>query len=164
MDCFRFNYVAKQTCATLGFPQIVSIMRGVENLRQRWYVDGIACIRFNHRVPMIMLYDAGRSTTRNSAIFSMVPGLTVRLIDPRAIVVSPESPTSGLGFSAILDGSIFILSRVFLKIILAELSVSIRTLATSMFYIVNSMTRRSLRGLVWLTVALSLKEMTSVSA
>ena len=63
----------------------------------------------------------------------MVPALTVRLIVPRAIVVSLESPTSGLGFSAISDGSIFILSRVFLKIILAELPVLIRTLATSMF-------------------------------
>ena len=87
-DFFRFSSAAKQTCDTLGFPQIVLIPRGVENLRQRWYVDGIACIRFNHGVPMITLYDTGRSTTRNSAIFSMVPALTARLIDPRAIVVS----------------------------------------------------------------------------
>ena len=60
-DFFRFSSAAKQTCDTLGFPQIVSIPRGVENLRQRWYVDGIACIRFNHGVPMITLYDAGLS-------------------------------------------------------------------------------------------------------
>ena len=95
-------------------------------------------------------------------IFSVVPAFTMRLIDSSAKVVSPESPTSGLGFSAISDRSFFILSRVFLKIIVAELPVSIRILATSMFWIVNSMTRRPLRGLVWLTVALPLKEMTSV--
>ena len=82
---------------------------------------------------MITLYDAGLSTTRNSVIFFVVLAFTMRLIDPRDKVVSPESPTSGLGFSAISDGSIFILSRVFLKIILAELPVSIRILATSMF-------------------------------
>ena len=102
-------------------------------MRQRWYVDGIACIRFNFGVPMITLYDAGLSTTRNSEIFSIVPALIMRLIDLRAKVVSPESPISGLGFSAISDGSIFTLLRVFLKIILTELPVSIRILATSMF-------------------------------
>ena len=69
-DIFRFSYAAKQTCDTLGFPHIVLFPQGVENLRQKWYVDGIACIKFNHGVPMITLYDAGRSTTRNSAILA----------------------------------------------------------------------------------------------
>lgn len=97
-------------------------------------------------------------------IFVLLLALTPRLIVPRDIVPSSESPTHGLGFSAILDRLNSILSRVFLKMISAELPVSIFDrfnsilsrvfLATSILWIVNSTTRRSL----------SLKEMIDVAA
>ncbi|KAF2566016.1 hypothetical protein F2Q68_00025281 [Brassica cretica] len=37
---------------------MVSILRGVGNLRHMWYVDGTACIESSHGVPTIALYDA----------------------------------------------------------------------------------------------------------
>ena len=51
-------------------------------------------------------------------------------------------------------------SRVSLKMILVELQVSISTLATSISRIVNSITRRSFRGLARSTIAPPLNEMT----
>ena len=51
----RFSSAAKHTRDTLGFPHITSILLGVGNLRQRWYVDGIARMEFNNGVPIITL-------------------------------------------------------------------------------------------------------------
>ena len=84
------------------------------------------------------------------------------LIVPKVMLASPESPTTGFGSSMILDVLISIISRVFLKMILAEIPVSTNILATSIFLIFSLMTRRSLRGLTGSVVALSLKEMTSL--
>ena len=78
-------------------------------------------MEFNHRVPTITLYDVGLLVTKESSIFVMLPALTERLIVPRVMVASPESPIIGFGSSAILDGLISILSRVFLKMITVEL-------------------------------------------
>ena len=77
----------------------------------------------------------------------MLPALIERLIVLRVRVATPESPTTGFGSSAILDGQIPILSRVLLKMISAELPVSTNILAILIFWIVSSTTRRSLRGL-----------------
>ena len=74
-------------------------------------------MKFSHGVPMIALYDVGRSMTKNSTIFVILLALTERLIVPRVMVASPESPTIRFGSSAISDGLISVLSRVFLKII-----------------------------------------------
>lgn len=63
------------------------------------------------------------------------------------MVVSLENSTIGVKLSAILDSAIFILSKVFLKMISVELHLSTSILATSMSQIINSMTRRSLQGL-----------------
>lgn len=63
------------------------------------------------------------------------------------MVVSLENSTIGVELSAILDSAIFILSKVFLKMISVELHLSTSILATSMSQIINSMTRRSLRCL-----------------
>ena len=115
-----------------------------------------------------MEYPQLRCTTRGDwwlqtpRLLFLLPALTMRLTDLRVMVVSPESPTSGLGFSAISDKLISILLRVVLKIISAELPVSTNILATSISWIVSSMTRRSFRGLAWSAVSLSLNEMTSL--
>ena len=100
--------------------------------------------------------------TKNSTIFVMLPALTERLIVPRVMVASPESPTTGFRYWVISDGLISIFARVFLKMISAELPVSTNILAVSIFWIVSSITRRSFRGLTGSAVALSLKEMTSL--
>lgn len=147
VEFFRFNSAAKQTRNTLGSPQIVLTPRGVGNLRRKWYVDGTAYMEFIHGVPTIGLCDTGRSMTRNSTNFVMLLALTARLINPRFVVASPESLTSGHGYSAISYRLISILSRVFLKMISVELHLSTSILATSMSQIINSMTRRSLQGL-----------------
>ena len=87
---FRFNSAAKYTREILRSPQMVSIPRGVRNLRHMWYVNGTACTEFSHGVPMIALYDAGRSMTKNSMIFVMLSALTEMSIVPRVMVASPK--------------------------------------------------------------------------
>ena len=67
--------------------------------------------------------------TKNSTIFVMLPSLTERLIVPRVMVASPESPTTEFGSSVISDGQIPILSSVLLRMISAELPVSTNILA-----------------------------------
>ena len=52
---FRFSSAAKHTRDSRGFPHITLIPLEVGNLRQRWYVDGIGRMEFNHGVPMITL-------------------------------------------------------------------------------------------------------------
>ena len=42
-----------------------------------------------------------------------VPTLIARSIDLKAMVVSPESPNSGIGFSMISDGYLHLLESIF---------------------------------------------------
>ncbi|KAF3576916.1 hypothetical protein DY000_02032920 [Brassica cretica] len=87
---FLFNSAAKHTCDILP-PCIVSTPRGVGNLRHRWNVEGIARMEFNHGVPTIVLYDIGRSMTKNSVTLVTLPALTTRSIEPRVIVAFSEN-------------------------------------------------------------------------
>lgn len=73
------------------------LVMGDGNLTHKWYVDGMACMKFNHRVPTIKLYDAGRSMTRNSRDFVILLDRTTRLIEPKVMVASPKSSTNRLG-------------------------------------------------------------------